>query len=434
MRALGFTLALLTLSTAAIGAQQTVDPGTAPAPRGAGAGQASGGARGPQAPRGAGAGQPPRAAAATPEQRETAVTPEQLKAAIDKLGTVDYAVRTAAARTIRRVPAPTAVPALLEAIAGHTDGYVRFRSLILLSGFNDPRTREVMAQQLNATNDRLRAVGFAYFEHNVDPLILPRLLEALTHEESEFVRPALTRALAAYASDAKVRDVLNGLVMKGEDFFRSGVIEALGDYKAAYALPVLTSVAKLDGPLQDDAVIALGKIGDKRSLETLAALQRTAPKNVQPAIAAAICLLGVNCASHQGYLAQSLRFAVATAGYQELLRASTAALAALAISGDAASAALLIEVGAPSRDPARAAIALALGAVALRNTPEMLKILEAQPDPKPGIVLVGEAFDMLEEDLDEERFFVTVRRGYWAAPEGSPARKIAAALIQTLEF
>ncbi|MEP6917907.1 MAG: hypothetical protein ABJC89_19835, partial [Acidobacteriota bacterium] len=121
-------------------------------------------------------------------------------------------------------------------------------------------------------------------------------------------------------------------------------------------------------------------------------------------------------------------------GYQELLRASASGLGALAVAGDAESASMLIEAGAPSRDPARAAIALALGAVALRNTPLMLKVLEAQPDPKPAILLLGEAFDMLEEDLLEERFFVLVRRGYWAAPDGSPARKIAAALIQTLEF
>ena len=43
------------------------------------------------------------------EQRETAVTAEQLKGAIDKLATVDYAARTAAARTIRRAPVQTAV-------------------------------------------------------------------------------------------------------------------------------------------------------------------------------------------------------------------------------------------------------------------------------------------------------------------------------------
>jgi HEAT repeat protein len=369
-----------------------------------------------------------------PEQREASVTPQQLKAAIDQLGTVDYAVRTSAARTVRRTPPPLAVPALLEAIAGHADGYVRFRSLVLLSGFNDPRTREVMSTVLAAPNDRLRAVGYTWFELNPDPQMVPRLLEALAKEESEFVRPAVTRAVAAQGTDVRVREALTGLVMKGQDFFRSAVIEALGDYKGAYALQPLAQVAKLEGPLQADAVLALGKIGDKRGLETLAALQRTAPRAVQPTIAAAICLLGINCSSHQGYLVQSLKFSIPNVGYQELLRASASGLGALAIAGDAESASVLIETGAPSRDPARAAIALALGAVALRNTPLMLKVLESQPDPKPAVVLIGEAFDMLEEDLLEERFFVLVRRGYWAAPEGSPARKIAAALIQTLEF
>ena len=79
-------------------------------------------------------------------QRETPISPEQLTTAIDRLGTVDYAVRTAAARTIRRAPAGTVVPALLAAVAGHSDGYVRFRSLVLLSGLNDSRTHAVMAQ------------------------------------------------------------------------------------------------------------------------------------------------------------------------------------------------------------------------------------------------------------------------------------------------
>jgi HEAT repeat protein len=384
------------------------------------------------------AAQPPAATrpapAAKEPQRDAAVTPPQLKAAIDTLGSLDFAVRTASARTVRRAPVAMAAPALIEAAGGHADGYVRFRSLILLSGFNDPRTRDVMAGAITAQNDRLRAVAYGYFEHNPDPQMLPRLLESLAREESEFVRPALTRTLAAYGSDSRVREAMSGLVMKGQDFFRGAVIEALGDYKAAYALPPLTEVAKLEGPLQDDAVLAIGKIGDKRSLETLAPLQRTAPRSVQPAIAAAICLLGVNCSSHQGYLVQSLRFGIENLGFQELLRASASGLAALAIAGDAESAKVLIDSGVASSDPARAAIALALGAVALRDTPIVLKVLAGQADPKPAILLLGEAFDMLEEDLEEERFFATVRRGYWAAPEGSPARKVAAALIQTLEF
>ena len=39
-----------------------------------------------------------------------------------------------------------------------------------------------------------------------------------------------------------------------------------------------------------------------------------------------------------------------------------------------------------------------------------------------------------EEDYDEERFFATVRRAYWEAPANSPARRVADALIQKLEF
>ena len=61
-------------------------------------------------------------------------------------------------------------------------------------------------------------------------------------------------------------------------------------------------------------------------------------------------------------------------------------------------------------------------------------VLETLPDLTPATELLREAFDMLEEDFEEERFFVAVRRAYWGAAEGSPARKIAASLIDRLEF
>src|SRR5262249_52470112 len=66
-----------------------------------------------------------------------AVSPAQLKSAIDKLGDLDYTIRTTASRTVRRTPASQAVPALLQTVAEHTDGYVRYRALVLLTGFND---------------------------------------------------------------------------------------------------------------------------------------------------------------------------------------------------------------------------------------------------------------------------------------------------------
>ena len=145
-----------------------------------------------------------------------------------------------------------------------------------------------------------------YYEHHPTAAMLPALLKALEREESEFVRPALVRALAAQGSDPRVRETLLVEVGRGQDFFRSGVIEALGDYRAAYAVEPLMAIARLTGPLQTDAVIALGKLKDQRAMETLAALQRSAPRESQPTIAAAICLLGINCDAHVPYLIETL--------------------------------------------------------------------------------------------------------------------------------
>jgi HEAT repeat protein len=357
-----------------------------------------------------------------------------LKAAIDNLGKFDDATRTAAAKTVRRAEPAQAVPALLDAAANHSDGYVRFKALVLVSGFNDPRAREVMAAALDEPNDRLRTVAYAYFEHNKERSMSARLLKKLETEDGEFVRPALTRALAAYGDETAVQTALTGLVLRGQDVYRGAVIEALGDYKGVYAFPTILAVAKQDGPLQEDAILSLGKLGDRRALETLQGLQKSAPRVRQPAVAAAICLLGLNCDLHEKFVADTIKFAASQIGYQDLLRASSRALAALAATGREEAAAALLDAGIPARDPARSPIALAFGTAALRNTPLVVKVLGSRKDLRDGALMLRDAFDMLEEDYEEERFFATVRRSFWAAPEGSPDRKVADALIQALEF
>ena len=80
----------------------------------------------------------------------------------------------AAGRTIRRAPAAQAVPALLQAVSEHADGFIRFRALILLTGFNDPRTADAMEAAMASPNDRLREVAYAYFEQNPEPPLAPQ--------------------------------------------------------------------------------------------------------------------------------------------------------------------------------------------------------------------------------------------------------------------
>src|SRR5262249_27477566 len=147
-----------------------------------------------------------------------------------KLGDLDYATRARAGRVVRRAPMAQAVPALLRAVREHEDGYIRFRALVLLTGFNDPRIAEQMQEVLTSPNDRLREVAYGYFEHHPDRTLTAKFLAAIVSEQGEFVRPSLIRALAAIGDDPKVREVLLGDVTRGVDYFRSTVIEALGDY------------------------------------------------------------------------------------------------------------------------------------------------------------------------------------------------------------
>src|SRR4029079_647156 len=134
------------------------------------------------------------------------------------------------------------------------------------------------------------------------------------------------------------------------------------------------------------------------------------------------CLLGINCESHQNFLADSLKFAEKTLGFQELLRAAAAGLAARGVAGHQEAAERLFDIGIPSTDPTRAPVALALATIALRATPLMVTTLEKRADRDKAIALLAEGFDMLEEDLDKERFFALARRTYWESPANAPRR------------
>src|SRR5687767_11245356 len=110
-----------------------------------------------------------------PERGPSPASPQELRAAIERLGDIDYATRTKVARLVRRTPAPQAVPALLQAAQEHADGYVRYKSLVLLTGFGDPRTADQMIEVLGSPNDRLREVAYGYFERVPSPALSGRL-------------------------------------------------------------------------------------------------------------------------------------------------------------------------------------------------------------------------------------------------------------------
>ncbi len=375
----------------------------------------------------------------SPREADARGQPRDLQSAIEQLGDFDYAVRVEASQTIRRADPAAAVPALLEAIRHDDDSYVQFRAIVLLYGFDSPDSRAIFEEALDSSNDRVRAVAYEYFEQFPSTLVVAKLAIRLETEVSEFVRPYLVRALAANAADEAIRARLVRDIDRGEGYFRGAVIEALGDHGAEYAVDALVRTAAENGPLQDDALLALGKIGDGRALPALARVQDQASDTLQPVVSAAACLLEIDCEAQVRYVVDVLRYAsqVEDDGGQELLRGASAGLAALAISGRRDAVDALLEVGVTAADAARAPIALALGTVALRNPKLVISVLGAKGEqtvPEPELLLLRDAFDMLDEDFAEERFYVRMRGGYWGSPAGSATQKLTEAAIRILEF
>ncbi len=359
------------------------------------------------------------------------VTLRELDSHIADLGSFDYETRMNAARMVRRAPAPAAVGALADAVRMHEDEFVRYRALVLLTAFNDRGTRTLMNGLLTDRNDRVREVVFRWLERHPDPSKIPTLLAALQTETAEFVRPALVAALAAVGQDVQVQRALLGEVGRGFDFFRSAVIDALGRHRAAYAVESIVAVARGEGPLQDDAVVALGRIGDARARPVLTAVTKTSTE-LRASVTAAQCLLGEGCDRH---LAELMTMATMPGASWSVVRAAVNALSVLAVEGDLRALSVLYGLG--RQDSAmREVVGVGIGVVALRRPDLMLEWLERTQEETivPAVDLLKEGFNRLEEDFAKEQFFAVVRATYWKTGDGSATRRLAAMLIQRLEF
>src|SRR5687768_15370832 len=357
----------------------------------------------------------------------------ELQTNIGRLSALDYPTRMNAARALRRLPAAEAVPALTAAVQKHTDEFVRFRAFIVLSSFSDRGTGDLVRGLLRDANDRLREVAYKWLEAHPDPAMVPTLLNALQSEQAEFVRPAVVSALATLGDDARVQRALLGEIGRGMDFFRGAVIEALGRRRAAYALDAIAAVAKLQGPLQDDAVIAIGRIGGSRALAVLKPLAAEPPSQALAlTLDAAQCLSGEGC---DAAIKTIVAAVTAPSAGAAVIRAGVSALTAVAAAGNQTATAALVttaERGGVLRDQS----AIGIATVAVMDPDFILGWLDRLPPAsrETAITLLKDGFDDLEEDFGEEQFFAAARAAYWKAGEGSATRSLTSLLIQRLEF
>ena len=125
-----------------------------------------------------------------------------------------------------------------------------------------------------------------------------------------------------------------------------------------------------------------------------------------------------------------------------MLRNAATGLAALAVAGNLGAIEVLFDIGITAVDQARAPIAISIGTVAFRNPAIVRHALAARGTgaqdsssvPEKELMLLRDAFDLLDEDFAEERFYVLMRGDYWTSPEGSGNQSVAEAAIRILEF
>jgi hypothetical protein len=288
-----------------------------------------------------------------------------------------------------------------------------------------------MRELIRDRNDRVREVAYKWLERNPDPQLTATLLASLQTEESEFVRPALVAALAALGSDASVQRTLIGEIPRGLDFFRSAVIDALGRHRAVYAVDGIVATGRLEGPLQDDALLALGRIGGTRATTALNEFKSGTAEATQM-MRGVRCLLGEMCAEH---IAALVAAASSDEGRPSTVRGAVDALEAVAQDRNEAGFTALVALAA-RQSALRERIAVAVASVALRQPDWVVeRIAAADESTRESLIsMLKDGFDSLEEDFNEEQFFAAVRAGYWRAAEGASARALAATLIQRLEF
>ena len=157
-----------------------------------------------------------------------------------------------------------------------------------------------------------------------------------------------------------------------------------------------------------------------------------------PIVSAAACLLDTDYENQIQYVVEALRYGLnADSDDLSLLRSASMAAAAVSMAGRQGSETALralIDVGVEAADPVRAPIALAVGTVALRTPATMISALANRSDLRSSLLLVRDAFDMLDEDMAEERFYVLMRTNFWDEPENPVTRSVAEAAMEILEF
>ena len=269
--------------------------------------------------------------------------------------------------------------------------------------------------------------------------VLPALIAALGREQSEFVRPALTRALAASrrrprarAGARAARHAGRGLSSAARSSRRSATIAR------TYALPERSStVAKLEARCRTTRSRRSGKIGDPASRAALAELQQTAPTpSCSRRLRRRCACLASSCAAQTRTISRRRwcsRPAIARLSDRCFAARSRAGRARDA--GDDRRSSALLDAGVPAEDPRARRHRLGVGTWRFRNPGRRARGARERGSDSDGVDRA--AARRLRHAVRGLRGGAFLRRGparLLGGAGGSPRRRVAEALIEKLEF
>jgi len=273
----------------------------------------------------------------------------------------------------------------------------------------------------------------------------PQFLTALDKEQAEFVRPALVRALApsrrcrrketpGTTSRARGRPLVRD-VGRGEDFFRALSSKRSATTKRSTRGRTHRRRQARRSPAGRRGARA-GKIGGQKSARDSGAMQRSAPRETQPAIATAICLLGVNCESHEGYLVDTLKFSDKNSGFRSSCGGAATGLGALVSRDMLRRRKRSVSLGVPSArsDACTGGSGARDGWLCAQHAARHDHVRSAR-EREPAIVLLARDSTLpgRAPRLDKEApSSPWPRRTYWESPESSPRRVLMQTLIAIL--
>ena len=272
--------------------------------------------------------------------------------------------RTNASRTVRRTPNAQAVPALLQAASEHADGYVRYRALVLLTGFNDPRTKDAMRESLGEP-ERSGCAPWPTVSSSTIPIArcVPQFMTALDKEQAE-IRPSRAGACACGDRDRHARrrhgSCPSGAAARGVS--RRGLLPQRR-HRGARRLQGAVCVRRADrgrqarrSPCRTMRRWRSGRLATNARSTRSPACSALRPDRRSPRSRAAICLLGVNCEiapELSGRHTSRLRTRIRAS--RNCCVAPPPVSACSALAGRAEAAQALVDLGVPSRGsrPAR---------------------------------------------------------------------------------